>query len=1226
MQVPTAVNDHLNKESTPFLVYKRTQIQGRVPIKLLEYPFSILDKRQKSILLPSSLDVNETSDEELFFLVRLRAIDIIQIEVTGSMKLISTFQLPSRVLNGVAMLVPSWKDAFAVIISCECNILLILRYNCEEKSFNFHRILKFSQETKDLLGYHLCTASNGSLLFLGSLGEKHLYISQSFLFDSTVQPFPTMETITDHHEGIMEIELKDRLVKDVVYVNSTADSHLFAFLLVHCRSKRQFIYFDIVQWIERWSLFSCGISLSYLMRQKLSPSKELFSWNSLRYVRDKEGNHKLVVLGKGKILFVDLDSQWLTLLKMNHLEEEEEFRETLRNHSSLLYLPSGESYEDNACVTILITCACLSILYLVLLGNGTLLGILKNGLVKMVAESLPNKDIRFFKQRNCKGADHAEAQIFAISSTCGLVSFQLNVTSSDMDIQLKKIGEIPCQAPISYVRRDNHLEPDMNQSFHPIEFSSTFGMGFHSGIWKLQNHIPLEILSHHEEQWNDECLKIFCLPLMKYDNVDRIVIISFACFFANIEFYFAENNFIHFETLQSTLHAATLGDLLFLQAHRNGLRLTKLQCTASEKELNPLEKTSDWTAPMEIVQATSKKDIIVLQGTQQQHQIYILQVTSHYTIQILHVLSCQVSCLELSCTESCYHLWMGTYQGTLDLYELPSMKILQSLPLDKLQLQLPKCTPPDWKKISTQTSMRRIESMLTWQDIIVIGMRDGYVWILSYPSFKVVYSKSLGTAPLQASSLLWWIYQREESFYFRFLSWETMSCSDISSSSVSSAVICPFGIWPNDQTLFISSGKQLTLFQVPHSFQPLDIWYSQVFPRSETTLKLEKYCISAKESMSLYNEPVRILVIRKPVAMSSYAHYQVQAWTMDLQTMLAHLVLPSHTAVATICVWKQFLVVGGTEESVLFSDIRLPNTKGRVVLLQLRSTKNSCRFEVCCEFIVPGAVMVVSPYDDSTLLVSCNEHLLAFALDPQEQTLIEVARAETRGLILVVEAHPPFIFVGDRKDSVHIYYMHLENHEMIPLYQDEYRKLMVSMSAIPHLDGYVIFVGDRQAMLHILWCPHLNSFVENNKSSSSFQWNGSQSLLTSVCSIPWAEVPIHLSKLSRTPLLNSSFHEVDSTSILAILHQLTVASMDGTWSQLIFLCPSYGNLLQRLQSSLNHLLPLSQESHLILDGDRLLWLLSPTCRSLLLQLGTLSQEEVNQCLHLLYYLEDIVQS
>ncbi|GJD10491.1 hypothetical protein Gasu2_46790 [Galdieria sulphuraria] len=1049
LKVPSNTAEEPNLE---FCVYKRTLLRGRVPVKL---------------------------------------VDVVQFKyLSHEWVTLDTFFVPFQTQNAATLSVPSWKNSFALLVSCEENNLLVLEYSCKTQVLNPHRLLKFQLPVKDLLGTHLCVDPYGYFVFFGSLGETHFCIYRDFLVqaEETFQLgsllFPSCETISQNIFGVNTVILTNKLIQHVMFcvedeMQTDVRTQVLAILLVDCVKRRQYIYFYNFDTYEHSVVFKCEVPLHHFTRETVSLRSELMLWNRLSLLQREK---KLAVFGENNVLLISLDASWFQQLldtTYDEVEDKQLFRENFKANYEIIRtkLPQ-DGIQQTRCIAFASSCSCIArqgIRYFAFFDDGSLIG-LKLGSLEaqatsiLVAEEIPNKDIVLaYNRSGCEEDGLHGVYFYAVSSTRGLLSFHLKRDGEEqgnVSFRCEKLSEIPFHSPVLYVSK-NSMKQDNNRNISPL-FTSTFGMDAYSGIWELYKHIPLQSLSHHEEKWEEECIKILCLPCNAGDFYDSLVVISFLHSTRVLQYdanenCFLENNQIFFETMQSTVYCSCFEGENYLQVHKGGIRLSLVKDESSVSQLN--REIVDWNPlpQLEILQATSEKNMVAIQWSQQHYQIYLLQIfASSQTIEVVHVLSlsCQISYFCLQWTMEDPRICIGTYEGTLELYSLTTGDLLFRFSLDNLILELP-------KSLSSQVNLpnmitTRVESLICRDERIYVGTRDGYLWILTLhqSNLQICYGKSLGTAPLQlflwskddkhtsmllgvSGNLLWWVSERNERFYFRMLYWDHIFDGELPSGA---CISCPFHGWSEYPTLFLSISKKLALLQVPLSDRPSDIWYSKIYHTSQMTLKVQKYFITSADGFFRETD-VNILVVRKATRTSFHSSYEVQAWTLDMKAMLAHLVLPSHTAVTSICVWKQFLLIGATEESVLYSDIRVPNTKGRVVLLQLVRTKHdevSCRFMVNCEFLLPGAVMVVTPLDEETLLVSCNEHLLAFAMDPQEQTLIEIARGETRGLILVIDVEHPFIFVGDRKDSVHIYCIHTSNREIVPVCQDEYRKLVTS--------------------------------------------------------------------------------------------------------------------------------------------------------------------------------------
>jgi len=610
--------------------------------------------------------------------------------------------------------------------------------------------------------------------------------------------------------------------------------------------------------------------------------------------------------------------------------------------------------------------------YFVLFEDGSLVGLRQNFVENkeiftpvLLSQDIPNKNIIFADKRyRCRNDDETHNFYFyAVSSTRGLLSFSLKWNTENQNSLLccEKVNEILFPSPVLFVTEDKAMRKTQKGEMF-ASYSAAFGMDSHSGIWELYKRIPLQLVSHHEERWHEECIKIFCLPRNATDSFDSLVVISFLHSTRIMQYDINENCFVesnetNFEKGQSTVYCTCIEDENYLQVHKGGIRLSLGEKNRTMPSGN--RTVVDWNLfpQLEILQATSEDKIVAVQWSQHHYQIYLLRVhISSRTIEVLHVVSfsCQISYLRLQLSAEDLRMWIGTYEGTLELYNLSTQIFCFSL--DNLVLQLPQRHSPA-PDVSSNMVTTRVESLICKNDRIFVGTRDGNLWILTLTDsrLEICYGKSLGTAPLQLFSwsagrngtgmllglcgtLLWWIYERDERFYFQRLCWDHIFDGDLESGS---CVLSPFCGWSDYPTLFISTAKQLALVQVPRSDRPFDIWYSKIYHTSQMTMKIQKYFITCAEgSLVGEEENVNILVVRKAARTNFHSSYEVQAWTCDMNTMLAHLVLPSHTAVTSICVWKQFLLIGATEESILYNDIRIPNTKGRVVLLQLVRTRH----------------------------------------------------------------------------------------------------------------------------------------------------------------------------------------------------------------------------------------------------------------------------------------------
>lgn len=150
--------------------------------------------------------------------------------------------------------------------------------------------------------------------------------------------------------------------------------------------------------------------------------------------------------------------------------------------------------------------------------------------------------------------------------------------------------------------------------------------------------------------------------------------------------------------------------------------------------------------------------------------------------------------------------------------------------------------------------------------------------------------------------------------------------------------------------------------------------------------------------------------------------------------------------------WKDLLVVG-TSWGLRDLGRHKKCTRGRFLLYTLRSTANQgsseasedrVRFRLCCEIVLPGAVLAGAPHPTADLFaLSCNDQVILLALLPTETALIEVARASVRTLVVSLSIHEDIVCVVDRKDSVTFFQIHTKQRKLVRDRSD-HRKRLVS--------------------------------------------------------------------------------------------------------------------------------------------------------------------------------------
>lgn len=145
LRVPLNSVDETNAE---FCIYKRTFFRGRVPVKLLNTPTAFVDNTQGT---------SWESESDVLFLVCKNTVDIVKFEYSShELVTVDTLLFPFQARNAASLVVPHWKDAFMLLISCEKNMLLVIEYSCVTQRLVPYRLLKLELSDKDLLGSHLC--------------------------------------------------------------------------------------------------------------------------------------------------------------------------------------------------------------------------------------------------------------------------------------------------------------------------------------------------------------------------------------------------------------------------------------------------------------------------------------------------------------------------------------------------------------------------------------------------------------------------------------------------------------------------------------------------------------------------------------------------------------------------------------------------------------------------------------------------------------------------------------------------------------------------------------------------------------------------------------------------------------------------------------------------------------------------------------------------------------
>jgi hypothetical protein len=142
-------------------IYRRTLHSGRVPVKLVGPPPGFLhSNHEKETEEAPSVGIG--TDYDILFVVCTNAVEIVQFSYPDLVfSTIDTLMVPFRTRNAATLLVSNWRNACALLVSCEENILLLGKYCCVTKTLIPFRLVKFESPKKDLLGSHLCIDPQG---------------------------------------------------------------------------------------------------------------------------------------------------------------------------------------------------------------------------------------------------------------------------------------------------------------------------------------------------------------------------------------------------------------------------------------------------------------------------------------------------------------------------------------------------------------------------------------------------------------------------------------------------------------------------------------------------------------------------------------------------------------------------------------------------------------------------------------------------------------------------------------------------------------------------------------------------------------------------------------------------------------------------------------------------------------------------------------------------------
>ncbi|KAI0565310.1 CPSF A subunit [Gracilaria domingensis] len=179
---------------------------------------------------------------------------------------------------------------------------------------------------------------------------------------------------------------------------------------------------------------------------------------------------------------------------------------------------------------------------------------------------------------------------------------------------------------------------------------------------------------------------------------------------------------------------------------------------------------------------------------------------------------------------------------------------------------------------------------------------------------------------------------------------------------------------------------------------------------------------------------------------------QLQVYSKRTRKRLGKISLLSGELVHVLTKWNDFLVVG---TSWGLRDLG-PHDKclrGRLLLYSLRSVtkkgssghgEERVQFQLCTELVLPGAVLAGCPHPSADMLaISCNADIILLALVPSKDSLVEIARASVRTLVMSLSVQEDMICVVDRKDSVAFFQIHAGVEKLVRDRSD-FRKRVVS--------------------------------------------------------------------------------------------------------------------------------------------------------------------------------------
>lgn len=153
--------------------------------------------------------------------------------------------------------------------------------------------------------------------------------------------------------------------------------------------------------------------------------------------------------------------------------------------------------------------------------------------------------------------------------------------------------------------------------------------------------------------------------------------------------------------------------------------------------------------------------------------------------------------------------------------------------------------------------------------------------------------------------------------------------------------------------------------------------------------------------------------------------------------------------------WLQYIVVGTSLglRSYEDADAQRSGKRGRLLLYMLRKNErgagssedipSSPTFELCCEVVLPGAVLAGDVNeDDGLLVVSCNQEVLVFAVAKPRNVLVEIARVSSATLVVGLSFKEDMVCVVDRKASVSLFHLKKRRCRLVRDRSDHRRRIM----------------------------------------------------------------------------------------------------------------------------------------------------------------------------------------